>query len=130
MVTGSELSHFLCTSKAGKRNIVDLIGKESVPGQEHILSAALKNVVNEKGGEPGDEVRMTGLRGGNPLCVTVGKEKKVEIKLITPEFMSQLQKKLNCSTRKLLLLARDFKKQGIKLRAHPRGSGTVESHPG
>ena len=61
MVTGPGLSHFPCTSKAGKRNIVDLIGKESVPGQEQILSAALKNVVNEKGGEPGDKVRMTGV---------------------------------------------------------------------
>ena len=95
MVTGPGLSHFPCTSKAGKRNIVDLIGKESVPGQEQILSAALKNVLNEKVGEPGDEVRMTGLQGGNPLCVTVGKAKKVETKLITPEFMAQLQKKLN-----------------------------------
>ena len=78
MVTGSELSHFLCTSKAGKRNIVDLIGKESVPGQEQLLYTAQKNVVNGKGGEPGDEVRMTGFRGGNPLCVTVGKAKKVD----------------------------------------------------
>ena len=51
-VTGPGMSHYPCTSNAGKRNIVEMIGKESVPGQEQILSEALKNVVNEKGGEP------------------------------------------------------------------------------
>ena len=128
VVTGPGLSHFPCTSKAGKGNIVELIGKESVGGQEQILSAALKNVVNEKGGEPGDEVRMKGLRGGNPLCVTAGKAKKEKPKLITPEFMAQLQKKLNCSMRKLLLLARDFKKQGVNFEDHIREDLEKLSH--
>ena len=57
VVTGPGLSHFPCTFKAGKKNVVELIGKENVPGQEQILSEALKNVVNEKGGEPGEELR-------------------------------------------------------------------------
>ena len=112
MVTGPGLSHFPCTSKAGKRNIVDLIGKESVPGQEQLLYAAQKNVVNGKGGEPGDEVRMTGLRGGNPLCVTVGKAKKVETKLITPEFMAQLQKKVELQHKKGAVAGKGFQKAG------------------
>ena len=126
-ITGPGLPHS-CTSKAGKINIVELIGKEDVSGQEQILSAGLKNVVNEKGGEPGEELRMTGLRGGNQLSVTVGKAKKQQVHLITPEFMAQLQKKLNCSTRKLLILARDFKKQGLKFEEHIREDLEKLSH--
>ena len=53
-------------------------------GQEQILSAALKNVVSEEGAEPGEELRMTGLRGGNQLCVTVGKAPKPKAHLISP----------------------------------------------
>ena len=49
-------------------------------------------------------------------------------KLITPEFKAQLQKKLNCSTRKLLLLARDFKKQGVKFEEHIREDLEQLSH--
>ena len=127
-VTGPGLSHYPCTLKAGKKNVVELIGKEDLPGQEQILSEALKNVVNEKGGEPGEELRMTGLRGGNQLSVTVGKAKKVKAHLITPEFMAQLQKKLNCSQRKLLVLARDFKKQGVKFEEYIREDLDKLSH--
>ena len=71
------------------------------------MSASLKNVVNEKGGESGEELRFTGLQGGNTLSVTVGKPKKLEDKLISSEFMASLQKKLNYSQRKLLQLARE-----------------------
>ena len=127
-VTGPGLPHTQCTFKSGKRNIVDLIAKESVSGQEQILSASLKNVVNEKGGEPGEELRFTGLQGGNPLSVTVGKPKKLEDKLISSEFMASLQKKLNCSQRKLLQLAREFKKQGVKFEEHIREDLEKLSH--
>ena len=111
--TGPGLPHSQsqCTSKSAKKNIVEMIAKESVRGQEQILSASLKNNVNEKGRDPGEELRLTGLQGGNPLSVTVGKPKKVEDKFISTEFMASLQKKLNCSQRKLLLLAREFKKR-------------------
>ena len=109
-----------CTPNAAKRNIVEMISQQSSTGQEQILSAALKSVVNEKGGEPGEDLRLTGLHGGNPLSVTVGKPKKAEAQLITPQFMVSLQKKLNCSQRKLLMIARDFKKQGVKFEAHIR----------
>ena len=97
-------------------------------GQEQILSSSLKNIVNEKGGEPGEELRLGGLKGGNPLSVTVGKAKKLEDKLITPEFMASLQKKLNISSRKLMLLARDFKKQGVKFEKHIREDLEKLSH--
>ena len=47
--------------------------------------------------------------------MTVGKPKKLEDKVVRPEFMASLpKKKLNCSQRKLLLLAREFKKQGVR----------------
>ena len=38
----------LCTSKAAKRNIVEMISQQSTTVQEQILSASLKTVVNEK----------------------------------------------------------------------------------
>ena len=126
-MTGKGLPH-TCTINSGKRNIVELIAKESVKGQEQILSSSLKNIVNEKGGEPGEELRLGGLKGGNPLSVTVGKAKKLEDKLITPEFMASLQKKLNISSRKLLQLARDFKNPGVKFEKHIREDLEKLSH--
>ena len=60
--------------------------------------------------------------GGNPLPGTVGKPKKLEDKLVRPEFMASLpKKKLTCSHRKLLLLARELKKAGGEVSgAHTR----------
>ena len=110
----------LCTAKAAKRNIVEMISQQSPTGQEQILSASLKTLVNEKGEEPGEEFRLTGIQGGNSLSVTVGKPKKADVQLITPQFMASLQKRLDCSQRKLLMIARDYKKQGVKFEAHIR----------
>ena len=52
----------------------------------------------------------------------------MEDKLISSEFMASLQKKLNCSQRKLLQLAREFKKQGVKFEEHIREDLEKLSH--
>ena len=78
-----------------------------------MLGESLKTLVSEKGGEPGEDVRLTGLWGGNPLSVTVGKPTEKPI-LLTPAFMGSLKKKLNCSEAKLLTLTQSFRKEGVK----------------
>ena len=45
VVIGPGLSHYPCTFIAGKRTVIELIGKENVSGQEQILSEAVINVV-------------------------------------------------------------------------------------
>ena len=86
-------------------NLVDLISKESKTGQEQVLSKTLKVLVKEKE-EPGKELKLIGKMGGNPLCVTVGKSsEKPSPLVISSELLGRIQKKLNCSERKLLILA-------------------------
>ena len=60
-------------------------------------------------------MRFTGLHGGNPISITVGKKPNCQETMpITYDFMAQLQKKLGCSERKLLMVAREFKTKGMK----------------
>ena len=66
-------------------------------------------------------MRLTGLRGGNPLTVTVGKpSEKPESPILTREFIQKLQKKLNCSERKLLTMCKEFRDKGVKFESHSR----------
>jgi hypothetical protein len=124
--TGKGIPHH-CTQKSFKKNLATLIGEESVTSQEQVLGESLKSLVTEKGGEPGEEVRLTGLRGGNPLSVTVGKPSEVP-SLLTSGFMAGIQKKLHCGEAKLLSLARSFKKEGIKFEPHIREELLKLSH--
>ena len=124
--TGRGISH-PCTANSFKKNLADLIGKESTVSQEHVLGKSLKSLVTEKGGEPGEEVRLTGLRGGNPLSVTVGKPSQ-EATFLTSGFMAAVQKKLHCSESKVLTIARSFKKEGIKFEPHIREDLLKLSH--
>jgi hypothetical protein len=118
--TGPGIRH-PCTPNAAKRNIAEMIAKETTTGQEQILYESLKNIVHEEGGDPGNEVRFTGLRGGNPLGVTVGQSPgKLNPQLVTPEFMAGLQKKLGCSEKKILTIAREFRTKGVKFEDHIR----------
>jgi hypothetical protein len=84
-----------------------------VTGQEQVLGESLKALVNEKGGGPGEEVRLTRLRGGNFLSETVGKS-SLKPTILTPDFMTSLKKKLNCSEAKLLTFAQSFRTQRVK----------------
>ena len=92
--TGCGIPHH-CTPTAAKRNIAEMITFESTSSQEQILSQGLKKILNEKGKDRKEEIRLTGMQGGNPLSVTVGKsQEKPHPELITPEFMVKLQKKI------------------------------------
>lgn len=116
--TGLGISHN-CTPNSAKKNIADLTSQQSTTGQEQILSEGLKNIVKEKSGEFGSQMRFTVLQGGNPLSVTLGKAPtNQETILITSDVMAQLQKKLGCSERKLLMVAQEFKAKGIKFENH------------
>ena len=97
--TGPGISH-PCTRNSAKKNIAEMIIKESAKGQEQIISNSLKTIVNEKGEESGNGLRITGIMGGNPLSVTVGKSTmKPGPQVITLEFMTKLQKKARNAVR-------------------------------
>ena len=105
----------LCTPCSVQKNIVDMISGQPSKGQEQIISESLKNIVPEKGSEPGGKMRLKGLRGGNSLTVTVGKPSEKPVShILTREFIQKLQKKLNCSERKLLIMCREFRIKGVK----------------
>ena len=98
-------------------------------GQEQILSESLKTLVCEKGEVAGEEMRLKGLKGGNSLAVTVGKSsEKPAAKPISSGFMASLQKKLNCSEKKLLMLAKELKTKGVKFEEHIREDLVKLSH--
>ena len=116
--TGPGISH-RCNPNSAKKNLTNLIAKESTTGQEQVLSESLEALVNEKGGEPGEELRLTGLKSGNPLCITVGKStERNSPLLLSSELMGRLQKKLHCSERKIVMIARDLRASGIKFEAN------------
>ena len=72
---------------------------------------------------------LTGFRGGNPVSVTVGKSAaKPSPQPIDLEFMVNLQKKLNCSQKKLLMLIRKLKTKGTKFDEHIREDMDKLSH--
>ena len=126
--TGPGLPH-PCTPNVAKKNLSVLIGKETATGQEQVLGESLKNLAGVKGAEPGEELRLTGLRGGNPLSVTVGKStEKPDPLLINSELMARLQKKLHCSERAVLKTAREFKAGGVKFEPHIREDLEKLSH--
>ena len=126
--TGRGLPH-PCTPNAAKKNLSVLIGKETATGQEQVLGESLKNLAGVKGAEPGEELRLTGLRGGNQLSVTVGKSaEKPDPLLINSELMARLQKKLHCSERAVLKTAREFKSGGVKFEPHIREDLEKLSH--
>ena len=69
--TGPGIPHH-CTPNSAKKNIANLVAQQSTTGQEQILSESIKNLVKNKSGESGSQMRFTGLHGGNPISVTVG----------------------------------------------------------
>ena len=98
-----------------------MISGQPSKGQEQIISESLKNIVPEKGSEPGGKMRFKGLRGGNSLTVTVGKPSEKPVShILTRRFIQKLQKKLNCSERKLLIMCKEFWNKGIKFDSNCR----------
>ena len=73
-------------------------------------------------------MRLTQLRGGNRLSVTLGKSKATKTTSLTSGFMASLQKKLNCSGRKIMMTMREFKKEGIKFEPGIREELEMLSH--
>ena len=111
--TGPGISH-PCTKKSSKGNIVRLIEKESISGQEQVIGESLKTIVQSKKVKSEQEFRLKGLRGGNSLAIKVGTSSEPP-NVLTANFMLSLKKKLNCSEAKLLTIARSLKTTGVKL---------------
>ena len=74
-------------------------------------------------------MRLKGLRGGNSLTVTVGKPSEKPVShILTREFIQKLQKKLNCSERKLLIMCKEIWNKEIKFESNCREDTNRLSH--
>ena len=75
----------------------------------------------------GAQLKLNRLRDGNKLTVTLGKNKTKPI-VISTDFMVSMMKKLNCSERKLLMLYRQFKSEGVNFDPNLREDMQALSH--
>ena len=123
--TGPGIPHPPCTPAAAKKNLAELVSQLDTTGQQQVVSSSLKLLASSSNTEPGSEMRLTQLRGGNRLSVTLGKSKATKTTYLTSGFMASLQKKLNCSGRKIMMTLREFKKEGIKFEAGIRDPETT-----
>ena len=126
--TGPGIPHPPCTPAAAKKNLAELVSQLDTTGQQQVVSSSLKLLASSSNTEPGSEMRLTQLRGGNRLSVTLGKSKATKTTSLTSGFMASLQKKLNCSGRKIMMTLREFKKEGIKFEAGIREELEMLSH--
>ena len=74
-------------------------------------------------------MRLRGMQGGNSISVTIGQPKPSrKIAPLNAQFMASLQKKLDCSESKLIMVAREFRRQGVKFEPHIREGLLALSH--
>lgn len=73
-------------------------------------------------------MKLNQLKGGNKLSVTVGQPKTAKSDPISFDFLASLQKKLQCSENKLLMLAREFRTQGVQFEPNIREDLAKLSH--
>ena len=122
-----------CTVANLKKNLANIVSQLSPKDQGHIVSECVKNLAStsgaQYGGGVGNEMKLNGMRGGNKLSVTVGKAKESsKPTAITTGFMASLQKKLNCSEKKLLMVAKEFRQVGVTFEPHIREELQILSH--
>ena len=125
--TGPGIPH-PCTPGAAKKNLAKLVSQLDETGQQQVVASSLKHLASSSKTESGSEMRLTQLRGGNRLSVTLGKAKAPKSTSLTSEFVSSLQKKLSCSGRKIMMTIRELKKGGIKFEAGIREELEILSH--
>ena len=136
---GKGISH-KCTSANAKRNLANIVMNLARNDKEQVVAECLtdltKSSSDEAAGGSGlpagpvkGELNLNRLKGGKRLSVTVGKIPAAsKPKPISTGFMASIQKKLGLSEFKILLLAREFKKEGVNFEAHLREELQALSH--
>ena len=118
-----------CTVASAKKNLANLVSNLTTNGQGQVVAECLKGLASCSSQDgSGGEMRLNQLRGGNKLSVTVGKTKTSKPTPISTEFMVSLQKKLNCSENKLLMLCREFRSEGVNFDPNLRDDIQALSH--
>ena len=105
-----------CTVGSAKKHLANMVAQLPTNGQGQVVAECLKGLASSSSSKDGSgaEMRLNQLRGGNRLSVRVGKAQTSKPTPISTEFLVSLQKKLNCSENKLLMLCREFRKEGVK----------------
>ena len=130
---GRGIPHPPCTPATAKKNLANLVSQLSTNDQGQVVAEVLKGLQASSSSSSSDQdgssaqLKLNRLRGGNKLTVTLGKIKTKPIPIST-DFMVSLMKKLNCSERKLLMLYRQFKSEGVNFDPNLREDMQALSH--
>ena len=118
-----------CTEASAKKNLANIIKDMSTRDQEQVVGECAKSLAASRGTNRVTSMRLRGMRGGNPISVTIGQPKSSrKIAPLNAQFMASLQKKLDCSESKLIMVAREFRRQGVKFEPHIREDLLALSH--
>ena len=117
-----------CTPASAKKNLANIVAQLPENSQGQVVSSCLKTLASTSGAEAGDVMKLNQLKGGNKLSVTLGQPKTAKSDPISFDFLASLQKKLQCSENKLLMLAREFRTQGVQFEPNIREDLAKLSH--
>ena len=107
-----------CTARARKENLIEMITQASPKTKRQVLAHTLKGVFDEEGQSTrGGSVSLA--TGGRPILATLGKQKYAPSPFFSNEALNNLQKRLNCSDRKLLILANFLRVYAGKVSVEP-----------
>ena len=117
-----------CTPASAKKNLANIVAQLPENSQGQVVSSCLKTLASTSRAEAGNVMKLNQLKGGNKLSVTVGQPKTAKSDPISFDFLASLQKKLQCSENKLLMLAREFRTQGVQFEPNIREDLAKLSH--
>lgn len=120
--TGKGIPHN-CSPGARKFNLVGIIEEELPPAQEQVVSAGIKTIMAMKQVRQGEKLSMKNLKGGNNLTVRVGAATpSLSSAPLSSNFIGQIQKKLDLSSRKTELLCKALRDEHVKVEKNTRES--------
>ena len=105
-----------CTDANKKQNIADLVKQQE--GKEQILSEVLKSVVDEKTGGENKEVKLTQMKGGSDLTISLGKRKSKDSGTVDAEVAAKLKKSLDLSQRDTKKMLNILRKGNVKVESN------------
>jgi membrane-associated HD superfamily phosphohydrolase len=104
-----------CTETSKKENLVNLVLNQKEAGQEQIVSKVLKQVIENKDGEQGKEIKLNQLKGGNKLSVKIGQNKGEDAGIVDALTVAKLKKRLDLSDREMGTCLKILKEGKVKV---------------
>ena len=112
--TGRGIPH-PCTETSKKNNLVNLVLNQKEAGQEQIVSKVLKQVIENKEGEQGKEIKLNQLKGGNKLTVKIGQKKGEDGGIVDALTVAKLKKRMDLSDREVGTCLKILKEGKVKV---------------